>query len=148
MINEVIVQGRLTADPEIKYTEANNIAVCNFSVACERPKRKGEEKVTDFFDCVAWRSKAEFLERNFCKGDLIAVSGKLYSESFIDKNDNKRTVIKILVTEINFAGMTKKQKEQSENPITDNSDKDDIPKGLEGMIYSEGTYDNDDDLPF
>lgn len=68
MTNEVIIQGRLTADPELRYTENNNIPVCNFSVACERPIRKDEEKIAVFFECVAWRTRAEFLERNFSKG--------------------------------------------------------------------------------
>lgn len=150
MINEVIIQGRLTADPEVNYTLANNIAVCNFSVACERPLRKDEEKATDFFDCVAWRTTAEFLARNFSKGDMIAVSGKLFSESYIDKNDNNRTAVKVRVTEINYAGMTKRQREQSEKAEPEKSE---IPKGLEGMIYSDDEYveeahDNNDNLPF
>lgn len=135
MTNEVIIQGRLTADPELKYTENNNIPVCNFSIACQRPIRKDEEKIADFFECVAWRTRAEFLERNFSKGDMIIICGKLFSESFTDKNGTKRTAIKIRVTEMNFAGNTKKQKS-------------DIPPGLEGMMNPPVYDEEDDDLPF
>lgn len=143
MTNEVIIQGRLTADPELRYTENDNIPVCNFSIACERPIRKDEEKVADFFECVAWRTRAEFLERNFSKGDMIILTGRLFTENFTDKNGTKRTAVKIRVTEINFAGSTKKQREREES---------DVPPGLEGMIdfHPEETGDafDDDDLPF
>lgn len=143
MINNVTITGRLTADPEIRYAGDDNVCVCNFSVAHTRPLGKNGERITDFFDCVAWRGKAEFLERNFSKGDMIAITGKLYSESFVDKNDTKRTAIKIRVNEINFAGTTKKQRENS---------KDGIPEGLEGMLNVpddvSGYFSEDDDLPF
>lgn len=143
MTNEVIIQGRLTADPELRYTDNNTVVVCNFSIACERPIRKDEEKAVDFFECVAWRTRAEFLGRNFSKGDMIVLCGKLFSESFTDKNGAKRTAVKIRVTEINFAGTTKKQRERYGS---------DVPPGLEGMIdfHTDETGDSsdDDDLPF
>lgn len=96
MINNINIMGRLTADPEIRYTGNDNVCVCNFSLAHTRPLSKNGERITDFFDCVAWRGRAEFLERNFSKGDMIAIAGKLYSESFVDKNDIKGTAIKIV----------------------------------------------------
>lgn len=105
MINNVSVQGRLTADPEVNYTNAENIPVCNFCIAVARPKRKGiSEDETDFFYCVAWRGRAEVVTKWFKKGDMIGIVGKLRNESYVDKNNEKRTVTKILVSEIHFCG--------------------------------------------
>lgn len=133
MINNVSIMGRLTADPEINYTN-NEILVCNFSIACDRAARKGKEKLTDFFECVAWRSKAEFLGKYFRKGDTAVIVGKLFTETFVDKNNNKRTAVKILVNEIHFAGGK-------------NNRKDDIPPGLEEM-NNVTDEEEDGDLPF
>ncbi len=135
MINIITIQGRLTSDPEVQHTE-NDIAVCNFSIACDRSYTK-EEKITDFFDCVAWRAKAEFLERSFSKGDMIALVGRLITDDYTDKNGSKRKSVKILVTEISFSGITKKFKDNNFN-------------GLEGLAVSDEMAElaNDEDLPF
>lgn len=136
MINNISIQGRLTADPEVLITESG-IAVCNFSIACNRMYNK-DEQVTDFFDCVAWRARAEFLERNFSKGDMIIITGKLITEEYIDKNGNKRKAVKILIYEISFSGLTKKQREKNTN------------KDLDGLNVPDEMAElaNDDDLPF
>lgn len=137
MINSVTIQGRLTAEPELQRTD-NDIAVCNFSIACDRSYTSGEEKITDFFDCVAWRARAEFLERNFGKGDMIAVTGKLFTESYTDRNGANRKAVKILVSEIAFSGRTKKQKEK------------DMNEDLAGLNVPDdiAALADDEDLPF
>ena len=149
MINTVTLQGRLTADPEVKRTDSD-IAVCNFSIACDRSYTK-EEKITDFFDCVAWRKKAEFLERNFGKGDMIAITGKLFTEIYTDKNGSSHKAVKILVSDISYSGMTKKQREAASSADTKtDTNRKDIPEGLESIIdfdYSDDLSD-DEDLPF
>lgn len=137
MINSVTIQGRLTADPELNRTD-NDIAVCNFCIAYDRSYTSSEEKITDFFDCVAWRARAEFLERNFGKGDMIAVTGKLFTESYTDRNGANRKAVKILVSDIAFSGRTKKQKEKN------------INEDLAGLAVPEdvAAMADDEDLPF
>ena len=70
MYNKVIIMGRLTADPELRQTP-NNISVTSFTVACDRAYSKSAERQTDFIDCVAWRSTAEFVCRYFQFAFLI-----------------------------------------------------------------------------
>ena len=103
MLNKVIMMGRLTADPELKTTEKDNLSVCNFSIAVERPRRKkGEEKETDFFNCTIWKGGAEVLCKYFKKGDLITISGSLRNSAYLDKNENRRIKTNIVVNEIYF----------------------------------------------
>lgn len=137
MINSVTIQGRLTANPELKRTD-NDIDVCNFSIACDRSYKSSEEKITDFFDCVAWRAKAEFLERNFSKGDMIAITGKLFTEAYTDKNGSSRKAVKILVSDIAFSGRTKKQKDNDTNEDLAGLN---VPDEMSALA-------DDEDLPF
>ena len=76
MINTVVLMGRLTADPELRET-SNGVSYCRFSIAVDRAHKSGEDKVTDFLNCVAWRQTAEFISRYFTKGQMIAVVGSL-----------------------------------------------------------------------
>ena len=75
MLNLAIIMGRLVRNPELRQT-SNNVSTTTFSVAVERDyKKEGQEKETDFFDVVAWRSTAEFICNNFVKGQMIAGVG-------------------------------------------------------------------------
>lgn len=76
MLNHIVIMGRLTRDPEIRYTQSQT-PVASFSVAVERDfgGRDGGEKQTDFIDCVAWRQTAEFVSKYFTKGSMAVVSG-------------------------------------------------------------------------
>lgn len=86
-MNSINLTGRLTADVELKQTQ-NGVHVCSFRIAVKRPNVKDE---TDFINCTAWRSTAEFVARYFGKGSMIAVTGYLISRKYEDKNGNKRT---------------------------------------------------------
>lgn len=104
MLNKVILQGRLTRDPELKYT-TSNVPVLRFSLAVQRSYApKGAERKADFFDLVAWRSTAEFISNNFKKGQEIAIVGALRQEDWTDRNGNKRTSINVVVEDVNFCG--------------------------------------------
>ena len=77
MLNRIILMGRLTRDPELRTT-GSNIAVCSFSLACDRDFKSDKgEKETDFFDVVAWRGTAEFVSKYFTKGRMAIVEGRL-----------------------------------------------------------------------
>ena len=82
MLNNVCIMGRLTRPPEVRVT-ASGISVCTFTIACNRPKH-GEEQQTDFIDCVAWRSTADFVSKWFDKGDMIIVNGRLQTRTYED----------------------------------------------------------------
>lgn len=104
MLNKVILQGRLTRAPELRYTQSNT-PVASASIAVERNRAaNGKERETDFFDLVAWRHNAEFLAKWFDKGQQILVSGMLQSRKWQDKNGNNRTSIEVVVEDINFCG--------------------------------------------
>lgn len=103
MLNRVILMGRLTADPELKQTPTA-VCVTSFTLAVDRNyTAKGEEKQTDFINCVAWRQTAEFIPRYFAKGRLMAVEGSLQVRNYVDKNDNKRQAVEVLVEQAYFA---------------------------------------------
>jgi single-strand DNA-binding protein len=102
-VNKVILMGRLTRDPEIKYTAANNTAVCTFSLAVPR-RAKGE---VDFINCQAWTKTAEFISKFFSKGNMIAVVGRIQNRSWDDKEGKKHTVTEVIVDETFFTGEKK-----------------------------------------
>lgn len=88
MINRVVLVGRLTRDVELKKT-GNGTSIANFTVACDRMKKKGEEGTADFIRCIAWRQPAEFLSNYAKKGDMVAVDGRIQTGSY---DQNGRTV--------------------------------------------------------
>lgn len=114
MYNKVILMGRITKDLELKTTPSG-VAVLSFSLAVERSyAAKGEERQTDFINCVAWRNTAEFISRFFSKGAMILVEGELQTRSYQDKDGNNRTVTEVIVSSSSFTG-EKKQSTQATN---------------------------------
>ena len=102
MLNKFMVAGRLTADPEIKTVGENRL--CKFTIACDRPKRKGEEKAqTDFFDCTAWNRNADVVVDWFGKGDMVTLVGAVHINRY-EKDGQKRTSTEVHVEEIHFSG--------------------------------------------
>jgi single-strand DNA-binding protein len=118
MINSVILMGRLTADPELRQTQ-NGTAVTSFAVAVER---RFQREQTDFINVVAWKQTAEFVEKYFKKGAMIALRGSIQTRKYEDKNGNKRTAFEIVADEVSFCG-SKAEKPQTPN----NDDFEEIP---------------------
>ena len=83
MLNHIVIMGRLTRDPELRYTQSQT-PVVSFTVAVDRDfgGRDGGEKQADFIDCVAWRQTAEFVGKYFTKGRMAVVSGRLQSRKW------------------------------------------------------------------
>ena len=126
MLNKAVMVGRLTADPELRQTP-NGVNVCSFTVACSRP---GKDKGTDFIDCVAWRSTAEFICKYFHKGDAIGLDGSIQTRNFEDKNGNKRKAVEVVCDQVSFLPSAKeKQVEQVEKTSLDVEidDSEDLP---------------------
>ena len=101
MLNHITIMGRITKDIELRRTPAG-VAVDSFTVAVDRDFSQGGQKETDFFDCVAWRGTGEFVERNFSKGKMIVVSGRLQLRRWEDKNGNKRSTPEIVADNVYF----------------------------------------------
>lgn len=101
MLNNVILMGRLVADPELRTTSTNK-SVANFRIAVDRGY--GEDKKADFITIVAWESTANFVEKYFHKGDMIALRGEIQTRSYEDNNGNKRTAFEVLAREVSFCG--------------------------------------------
>ncbi len=100
MLNKVILQGRLTADPELKSTQTG-VSVCSFTLAVDRSY--GEKKA-DFINCVAWRNTAEFISKYFGKGKMLIAVGELQVRQYQAQDGSKRYATEVIVNEVNFAG--------------------------------------------
>lgn len=113
MLNQIIIMGRLTRDPELRRT-SSGIAVASFCVAVDRDYTSDPsgEKETDFINCVAWRQKAEFVSKYFEKGSMIVVSGRLQIRKWTDNDGNNRTTAEIVADNLYF-GESKKDKSNS-----------------------------------
>ncbi|MCR5664241.1 MAG: single-stranded DNA-binding protein [Oscillospiraceae bacterium] len=103
MLNHIVIMGRLTRDPELRYTQSQT-PVASFTVAVDRDfgGRDGGEKQTDFIDCSAWRSTAEFVSKYFHKGSMIVVSGRLQSRKWQDREGNNRVNWEIVADNVYF----------------------------------------------
>lgn len=103
VLNKVFIQGRMCADPELRHTQSGT-AVASFALAVERDfkdKTTGE-RTTDFIDCVAWRSTAEFVSRFFAKGRMAVVVGSLQIRDWTDKEGNKRRTAEVIAESVYF----------------------------------------------
>lgn len=104
MLNTATIMGRLTAAPELKVTESGT-SVLRFCVAVDRSYTpKGQERQTDFINVVAWRQTAEFVDRNFGKGQMIAVTGEINTRKYQDSQGISRTAFEIVAREVSFCG--------------------------------------------
>ena len=124
MLNHITIMGRLTRDPEIRYTQSQT-PVTSFTLAVDRDfgGRDGGEKQTDFIDCVAWRQTAEFVSKYFTKGSMAVVSGRLQLRDWEDQNSNKRRNAEVVVDSIYFG--ESKRTDDSKPTFTELSNEDD-----------------------
>lgn len=102
MLNQIVIMGRLTRDPELRYSQSQR-PVCNFTLACERDRTVEDTRPCDFIECVAWNSSAEFVNKYFRKGQLMAVSGRLQQRKWTDKDGNNHSVHEVAVESAYFA---------------------------------------------
>lgn len=103
MLNHITLMGRLTRDPELRYTQSQT-PVASFTLAVDRDfgGRDGGEKQTDFIDCVAWRQSAEFVSKYFQKGSMAVVSGRLQIRDWTDREGGKRRSAEVVVDNVYF----------------------------------------------
>ena len=129
-MNNVTLIGRLTKDPEIKYTTGNNTAVCQFTVAVDRRFKSDNQPTADFIPVVAWKQTAEFVSKYFNKGSRIAIVGQLQTRSWDDTEGKKHYVMEVIANNVEFC----ESKQQSNNSYAtteagyyDGSDDEDCP---------------------
>ena len=140
MYNHTGLQGRLTADPELRYTQQGT-AITSFTLASDTGRKtKDGKKITNFIECVAWRAQAEFVCKYLSKGRLVLVEGELTSRSYEDKDGNRRKAVEITVDSVHFCDSKKDGGQSSGSDFAD-------PR------YSEGSGDfteieDNGDLPF
>lgn len=103
MLNHIDIMGRLTRDVELRFTSTQK-PVASFTLAVDRD---GKDNGTDFIDCVAWNSTAEFVNKYFGKGRMMVVSGKLQIREWTDKDGNKRRSAEVVVRDVYFGDSKK-----------------------------------------
>ena len=103
-MNKVILMGRLTRDPEVRYTQTSNTLVASFSLAVNRRfARQGEERQADFINIVAWNKTGEFVSKYFKKGQQVAEIGRLQTRTWDDEQGQKHYVTEVIAEETYFA---------------------------------------------
>ncbi|HHV92991.1 MAG TPA: single-stranded DNA-binding protein [Firmicutes bacterium] len=131
MLNRVILIGRLTADPELRYTQ-NGTAVTNFRLAVERPytSQSGQREV-DFIPVVVWDKQAETCANYLSKGRLVAVDGRLQVRSYDAQDGSRRWVTEVVAQDVRFLDWGRQPEQEGDMPKeTDQSDDffvDDVP---------------------
>lgn len=149
MLNTAILMGRLTADPELRYTP-NNVAVTSFTLAVDRSYVKaGADRETDFIDVVAWRSTAEFVCKYFHKGQLVAVEGSIQTRSYQDKEGNRRKAFELIANNVHFAEPKRDFAQSQNNTYTEASNAPEQNASFENAEAEDfQRIPTDDDLPF
>ena len=120
-MNKVQLVGRLTKDPEVKFT-SNQTKVCSFTIAVDRKfKDANGQRQADFISCVAWKQTAEFLQKYFHKGNRIGICGSIQTRSYEDQNGQNHFITEVLAEEVEFVeskeNSSQEEKIESEAPI-------------------------------
>ena len=142
-MNKVILMGRLTRDPEVRYSQgAEPLAIARYSLAINRRFKRQGEADADFIPCVAFGKQGEFAERYFRKGQMVSVVGRLQVRNWEDNEGKKRVTTEIVVEEQYFA--ESKASSQSNQTASAPKKTEDVGDGF----YPIDESIEDDDLPF
>lgn len=103
-MNKVILMGRLTKDPEVRYTQSSNTLVANFNLAVNRRfVKQGEERQSDFITIIAWNKLGEFCSKYFKKGQQVGIIGRLQTRNWEDEQGQKHYATEVIAEEAYFA---------------------------------------------
>ena len=151
MLNHIVLMGRLTRDPELRYT-GSNIPVASFRIAVDRDFGRGEERQTDFIDVVAWRQTGEFVSKYFTKGSMAVVSGRLQMRDWTDRDGNKRTSAEVVADNVYFGDSKRRddgdQPARSYSPSGRSGSQDSFRRADPAPGAFEDLSDDDGELPF
>jgi single-strand DNA-binding protein len=129
LLNRIVLIGRLTKDPELRYTPANGVAVATFTLAVNRRfTSQGGQREADFVPIVTWRALAETCAKYLGKGSQVAVEGRLQIRSYEDKEGQRRTMTEVVADNVQFLD-SKEKRSVDEPPTIDDSmiGEDDVP---------------------
>ena len=146
MINKAILMGRLTRDPELRHT-GSGTPVCSFSIAIDNGF--GDNRSTDFINCVAWNKTAEFVEKYFTKGRMIIVVGRIQTRTWEGQDGKKNYVTEVVANEVSFGESKRNAEESSFSAPSSNTGS--APAAFEMPTDTEDdfvTLETNDDLPF
>lgn len=139
-MNKTILMGRLTRDPDVRYAQNSNTAVCRYTLAVDRRYSREGEATADYFNCTVFGKGAEFAEKYFKQGTKVLITGRIQNDNYTNREGQKVYSVQIMVEEQEFAE-SKKASEGSEHqgrpePGTNNDGFMNIPDGI------------DEELPF
>jgi len=137
-MNSVVLIGRLTKDPEIRYIPDNQKAVATFSIAVDRPFAK--EKTADFFNIVVFGKPAENCEKFLAKGRMVGIQGRIQNDSYTDKEGTKKYKTDIIADRVEFLEWGDKA-QKSGGPS-------ELPRGNAQIPDGFQALDDDDEIPF
>ena len=146
-MNKVVLMGRLTRDPEVRYTQTNNTLVANFSLAVNRRfTREGDSQTADFINIIAWSKTGEFVSKYFKKGQQVGIIGRIQTRSWDDQSGQKRYATEVVAEEVYFAD-SKRNSDDSDN-FDNTFGADSSMDGSQGSDTSDFEVSSGDDLPF
>ncbi len=140
-MNKVVLIGRLTKDPELKFTPGTGTAVCTFTMAVNRRFKKEGQPDADFIPVVVWGKQAESTANYMSKGKLLSVAGRIETRSYEAKDGGRRYVTEVVADEVSFLEYGNKNGQATQQ------DNGSIP----GDYFSGADYiqdDSDSDMPF
>jgi len=139
---KINILGRVGKDPEYR-TAASGVTVSNFSIAVDGWARPGEEKKTEWFNCTAFKAKADVVDKYVKKGDLIFVSARMQTSRYEDKQGQERTSVQFIVDELQLIGRTEKRDSEDRDSYSTSGSK----KNSSAVPVAE-REEFDDDIPF
>lgn len=134
-MNKVLMMGRLTKDPEIRYGGANNTAIAAFSLAVDRRYKKEGQPTADFFSCTAFGKTAEFMEKYLRKGSKIVIEGELQNDHYKDKNGVTQYTERIIVNTVEFAESKKASESNNTGSRSDENLSESGPNNSDDNFY-------------
>ena len=141
-MNKTILMGRLTRDPEVRYTQGDNAsAVARFSLAVDRRFKKDGDQTADFINCVAFGKTGEFIEKYGHKGTKFVVEGRIQTGSYTNKDGQKVYTTDVVVEQVEFA----ESKASADDNTTNNTVNSNAPTNTSFMDIPDGI---DEELPF
>lgn len=124
-MNKVCLIGRLTRDPEVRYTQSNNTLVATFSLAVNRRfAKEGDEVQADFIPITAWAKTGEFCSKYFQKGQQVGICGRIQTRNWEDEQGQKHYATEVVAEEVSFADS--KRENNSSDLFANNSETSDF----------------------
>lgn len=142
-MNKVILIGRLTADPDLRYTQSQK-PVATYRLAVDRPFKTEGQPEADFITCIAWNKNAEFVSKHLTKGTKIAIEGRIQTRNYDDKDGKKVFVTEVVVDRHEFC---ENKKAESSGKEEAHSNIDDLQQ-FGDVVHFTDVQSDDGELPF